>query len=92
MADIRSHFDKIRIAVNSLYESYLIESPETKGEFSFSFLIEPEGDVSELKLVESELGINKLNVAILEVIQGVNLGAGNFENIEVHYTFMFTPE
>ncbi len=91
MESIRSTLEKTKSSVYTLYQRALLDHPDLAGKFTFSMIIEPNGSISKLKLVASELGISDLDTSILDRIRQVNFGAKDVSATVVEYKFVFFP-
>lgn len=91
MENIRRTFEAAKSSVYSLYIQALNENPNLAGKFIFRLVIEPDGSISELELVSSELGVQRLERTILDRIRHINFGAQNVSPTAVEYAFSFLP-
>jgi outer membrane biosynthesis protein TonB len=91
MESIRRTLERTKSNVYSLYQKALLERPELSGKFVFKILIEPDGSISDLKLISSELGISELERKILNRIKTVNFGPEDVSVTPVEYKFVFLP-
>jgi len=91
MESIRRTLERTKSSVYSLYQQALLENPELAGKFTFKLIIEPDGSISNLSLLASELGLSELETNILERIRGVNFGAKEVSPTVVEYKFVFLP-
>lgn len=91
MENIRRTFEAAKSSVYSLYIQALNEHPNLSGKFIFRLVIEPDGSISELELVSSELGVQRLEKVILERIRSINFGAQDVSPTAVEYSFSFLP-
>lgn len=91
MENIRRTFEAAKSSVYSLYIQALNENPNLGGKFIFRLVIEPDGSISELELVSSELGVQRLERTILDRIRNINFGAQNVSPTAVEYAFSFLP-
>jgi hypothetical protein len=91
MESIRSTLEKAKSSVYTLYQRALLDHPNLAGKFTFSMVIEPNGSISKLKLVASELGLAELDASILDRIRQVNFGAKDASPTVVEYKFVFFP-
>lgn len=91
MESIRRTLERTKSNVYSLYQRALLEQPELAGKFIFKILIEPDGTISNLKLVSSELNLSELERKILSRIQKVNFGREDVAPTPVEYKFVFLP-
>jgi hypothetical protein len=91
MENIRRTFEAAKSRVYALYLQALNEHPQLEGKFIFRLVIEPDGSISELELVNSELGLRELESTILERIRDINFGARDVSPTAVEYAFSFLP-
>lgn len=91
MENIRRTFEAAKSSVYSLYLQSLHEHPELAGKFIFRLIIEPDGSISDLELVSSELGLRDLESTILGRIRNINFGAQDVSPTAVEYAFSFLP-
>jgi protein TonB len=91
MQSIRRTLERYKGSVYALYTKALRQSPELNGRFIFEFVILPNGDISKLKLVSSELKAPNLEAKMLKKISGINFGATDNLPTSVQYTFSFLP-
>ena len=91
MENIRRTFEAAKSSVFSVYLQALNEKPNLSGKFIFRLIIEPDGTISELELVSSELGERELERVILERIRTINFGAKEVSPTAVEYAFSFLP-
>ena len=91
MESIRRTLERTKSSVHSLYQQALQDHPELAGKFTFKLVIEPDGSISKLNLLASELGISQLESNILERIRVVNFGAKEVSPTIVEYKFVFLP-
>lgn len=76
------------------YMYYLRElknKPELEGTFIFELVIQPDGSVTGLKVVSSELGAPDLEKKILSVVQALDFGAEDVSARSLKYKFTFLP-
>lgn len=91
MESIRRTLEQTKSSVYTLYQRALLDHPDLAGKFTFSIVIEPNGSISNLKLVVSELGIAELENSILARIKQVNFGAKDVSPTRIEYKFVFLP-
>lgn len=91
MESIRRTLEHAKGNIYSLYQRALVDNPGLTGEFTFELVIEPNGTVSELKLLVSELGISDLERNILERIRSVRFSSMDVPPTVVEYRFVFLP-
>lgn len=91
MENIRRTFEAAKSSIYSLYLQALNDNPELAGKFIFRLVIEPDGSISELELVASELGTQGLEKTILERIRHISFGKKEVSPTAVEYAFSFLP-
>jgi hypothetical protein len=91
MESIRRTLEQVKSNVYSLYQQSLLDNPDLAGKFTFKIVIQPDGSISDLRLISSELGIKKLESDILARIKRVNFGAKDVLPTTVEYKFVFLP-
>lgn len=91
MENIRRTFESAKSSIYSTYLNALNKQPNLEGKFIFRLVIEPDGSISELELVSSELNQRDLERIILNRIRGINFGAKEVSPTAVEYAFSFLP-
>ncbi|OZG74373.1 hypothetical protein BTA51_05005 [Hahella sp. CCB-MM4] len=91
MESIRRVFEQHKGAIYALYNRALRSDPNLKGKFVFHIVIEPDGSISAINLVSSQLGDNKLEIKLLARIQMISFGAEDVATTPVNYKFDFLP-
>ena len=91
MESIRRKLESTKSRVYSIYQRTLVNNPDLSGKFTFKLVIEPDGRVTKLKLVSSELALKELEDQILSHIQKVNFGKADVVATAVQYKFVFLP-
>lgn len=91
MESIRRTLEHTKSRVHALYQKALQDDPNLAGKFTFKLVIEPNGEVSQLILIASELGQEHLEQKILEKLKQVNFGAKEVAATSVEYKFVFLP-
>lgn len=91
MESIRRTLEHAKGNIYSLYQRALVDNPGLTGEFTFELVIQPNGTVSELKLLVSELGLSDLERNILERIRSVQFTSMDVPPTVVEYRFVFLP-
>lgn len=89
MENIRRTLESAKSRIYSVYQRALAENPQLAGRFIFEFTIQPSGNITNLKLVSSELGDSVLNTRILDQIRRVNFGSDDSVATPVEYKFDF---
>lgn len=88
---IRRTLERYKGAVYALYTKELRKNPNLNGRFIFEFIVLPNGDITKLKLVSSELKAPDLEALILKKINGISFGAADNIPTAVQYTYVFVP-
>lgn len=91
MESIRRKLEQTKGNVYALYQRALQDDPNLTGEFTFKLVIEPNGSISQLTLLVSELGVKDLEQQILARIEQVDFGAMPVPPTVVEYRFVFLP-
>ncbi len=91
MDSIRRTFEEKKGAIYALYNRALDEYPELNGKFVFSLVILPNGKITNLKLVNSELSLTSLEQDMLSRIAQIEFGEADVSSTEVEYKFVFIP-
>lgn len=91
MESIRRTLEQAKGSVYALYQRALLEHPGLTGEFTFELVIEPNGSISKLTLLVSELHLSELEKSILDRIRAVNFGVMDVPPTVVEYRFVFLP-
>lgn len=91
LESIRKVLDANKSAVYSLYRQALRENPDLEGKVSFRLRIEPNGTISELVLVSSELNDTDLERKLMTRIKMINFGVQDVLPTELEYAFNFLP-
>jgi len=88
---IRRVMDQNKGAIFSIYNRALRQDPTLQGKFVFEMVIEPSGEVSDVKMISSELRDNDLVSKILARIRLINFGSANAMRTRVNYSLDFLP-
>lgn len=88
---IRQTLDANKGAVYSLYRRALRQDPSIEGKLTVRLTIEPDGTLSSVKLVNSELEAPDLVEKLIGRIGLINFGAQNVTTTELEYAFNFLP-
>lgn len=89
--DIRRVMDKNKGAIFALYNRALRRNPLLEGKVVFEMVIDPEGGISELNLLSSELEDEELTRRILGRINLITFGPDEVLSTRVNYSFDFLP-
>ncbi len=91
MESIRRVFEQHKGAIYALYNRALRSDPGLKGKFVFHIVIQPDGSISSIKLVDSQLQDQKLELKLLARIQMISFGPEDVAATPVNYKFDFMP-
>ncbi|MFC6633593.1 AgmX/PglI C-terminal domain-containing protein [Microbulbifer taiwanensis] len=90
-ASIRSVMEANKGAIYAIYNRALRRDPTLQGKVTVQLVIEPNGSVSGIKLVGSELANPALERKLLARIRLINFGADNVEKTTLNYSIDFLP-
>lgn len=88
---VRRVMDKNKGAIFAVYNRALRQDPTLQGKFVFELLIEPDGSISDIQLISSELNNPDLESKILSRLRLIRFPAGNIIKTRVNYSFDFLP-
>ncbi len=88
---IRQTLDANKGAVYSLYRRALRQDPSIEGKLTVRLIIEPDGSLSSVRLVNSELEAPELVEKLISRIGLINFGTQNVTTTELEYAFNFLP-
>lgn len=88
---IRSVMENNKGAIFAIYNRALRRDPTLQGKVTVQLVIEPNGSVSDIKLVGSELNAPALERKLLARIRLINFGAANVERATLNYSIDFLP-
>lgn len=88
---IRRVLEAAKSRLSAVYQRELVNNPELAGEFVFRLVIEPDGSISDIALVSSELRDDALNQKLLNQISTVAFGAADVLTTDLTYKFRFLP-
>lgn len=88
---IRRVMDQQKGGIFAIYNRALRQDSTLQGKFVFEMVIEPSGDVSDVKMISSELKDGDLIAKILARIRLINFGAANVLRTRVNYSLDFLP-
>ena len=88
---IRRIMDKNKGAIFAIYNRALRNNPALQGKFVFEMLVEPNGSITEVKLISSELNDPALERKILSRVKLIRFAAENAIKTRVNYSFDFLP-
>lgn len=89
MESIRYTLEKNKGGIFTLYYQALNQNPGISGKYTFELVIKPDGSITSLKLISSELGDTQLDEAILQRIRKIKFKAEDVIVARVTYTYNF---
>lgn len=89
---IRKTIDRNKAAIFTTYQRALRNNPALEGNFIVKLIIEPNGQVSSVAVVSSELDDSALEKKLLSRIRLISFGAASVSRTTVNYTFNFVPQ
>ncbi|WP_026376264.1 AgmX/PglI C-terminal domain-containing protein [Aestuariibacter salexigens] len=91
LESIRKVLDANKGAVYSLYRRALRANPGLEGKVTVKLVIAPDGSLTDVVMVDSELGDTVLESKLLARIAMINFGAMTVTTTELEYAFNFLP-
>lgn len=91
MSNIRQVFDAQKSALYALYQRELRQDPSLAGKLTLELVIEPDGSVSDCKVVSSELENAALEQRIALRVRLFNFGAADVDTRRVAFPIDFLP-
>jgi hypothetical protein len=88
---IRAALESVKSHAYTVYLRALADNPNLSGKSIFSIVIEPNGNISELKVVVNELQLPELEREILARIKQINFGRREAASTALEYKFVFLP-
>ena len=88
---IRRVMDKNKGAIYAIYNRALRKDPSLQGKLVFEMVIEPGGQLSEVKVLSSELLDESLTRKIISRIRMIRFTSSNAITTRVNYSFDFLP-
>jgi TonB family protein len=89
--EIKLVFERNKAAIYSIYSRALREEPGLEGKVVLELVIAPSGEVSELKLVSSELHAPELERKLLARIRQFDFGARDVATMRITWPLDFLP-
>ncbi len=89
--NIRQVIERKKGLILALYYDALNDHPDLQGKFIFKMIIQPNGKVTNLILVSSELDMAELEQQMLSRIQLFDFGVEDVSATPVEYRFVFIP-
>ena len=90
-SDITRTFDKNKRILNNIYNRALRKNPALQGKFVIRLTISPSGNVTNIKLVSSELNDSALEKKLLQRIKMYKFGAMNVSETTKTFSIDFFP-
>ncbi|EHR70599.1 TonB family protein [Burkholderiales bacterium JOSHI_001] len=91
LEDVRIVFDRNKGAIYSIYNRALREDPALQGKVVVELKISPDGQVTGIRLVSSELNAQELESKLLARIRQFDFGAKDVNAMVVTYPLDFLP-
>jgi protein TonB len=91
MESIRRVFEQHKGAIYAIYNRALRRDPEIQGKYVFHIVIEPNGKISTIELISSELENGALERKLLARIRLIDFGPDDVVATPVNYKFDFLP-
>ncbi|WJG08748.1 AgmX/PglI C-terminal domain-containing protein [Aliiglaciecola sp. LCG003] len=88
---IRKGFDANKGAIYTIYRRALREDPGLQGKVTVNLEIAPDGSITQIKLVSSELNYPELEDKLLNRIRLINFGPSSVTTTTLDYSFDFLP-
>lgn len=88
---IRGVMEANKGAIYAIYNRALRRDPMLQGKVTVKLVIEPDGSVSAISIVNSELDNASLERKLLARIRLINFGAANVEQTTLNYSIDFLP-
>lgn len=89
--EIRQVLDANKGAVYSLYRRALRQDPSIEGKLTVKLVIEPNGSLASVTLIDDELEASELVAKLITRIQMINFGEANVMRTELEYSYNFLP-
>jgi periplasmic protein TonB len=89
--DVTIVFDKNKGSLYSLYERERRTTPGLQGKIVLQLIISPEGDVTDIKIISSELNSPTLEAKLISRIKLFKFKAGGDKPITITYPIEFLP-
>jgi outer membrane biosynthesis protein TonB len=83
--------DGHKASIFGLYQRALDEDPTLEGKVVFELIIEPAGNVSDVKIISSDLGDKGLERKLMARLRSINFGAEDVLRTTLRHTFNFLP-
>lgn len=90
-ASIRQTLEANKSSLYTLYNRALRANPLLKGKVVFELIIDPDGSLQQVNIVESELNDERLERQLTLRLQAVNFGAAEVKPTRSRWTIAFLP-
>jgi periplasmic protein TonB len=90
-ASIRQTLEANKSSLYTLYNRALRANPLLKGKVVFELIINPDGSLQQVNIVESELNDERLERQLTLRLQAVNFGAADVKPTRSRWTIAFLP-
>jgi outer membrane biosynthesis protein TonB len=90
-ASIRQTLEANKSSLYTLYNRALRANPLLKGKVVFELVIQPDGSVAQVNVIESELNDERLERQLQLRLQAVNFGAAEVAPTRSQWTIAFLP-
>ncbi|WP_240473091.1 AgmX/PglI C-terminal domain-containing protein [Arsukibacterium perlucidum] len=90
-ASIRQTLEANKSSLYTLYNRALRANPLLKGKVVFELIINPDGSMQQVNIVESELNDERLERQLMLRLQAVNFGAADVSPTRSKWTIAFLP-
>lgn len=91
LESIRKMLDGNKGSVYALYRRALREDPSLQGKVTIHLTIEPNGSVSDIKILSSELNNSELEAKLIARVAMINFGMARVTQTQLEYAFNFLP-
>ena len=88
----KQHVDTFNSEFYKLYQTYLQQYPSTSGEFRLKVTVEPNGEVSKIRIVRTQLNLPVLEGKLLGVLKNIMFEEQNVESTTFVYSLSFPLE
>jgi len=89
--EIQVVFDQNKGAIYGLYNRELRKNPSLQGKLVLRLTIAPSGQVTQVEILSSELGLPELESKLVQRVKMFNFGAKAVEAVTVVYPIQFLP-
>lgn len=90
-ASVRRIFEQSKSSASALYNRALRKNPTMSGRVTFEVVIAPNGQVTEARIVDSQLNDAALERKLLLKVRSLQFGAQNVAVLKLTYSYDFLP-